>query len=85
MAEKKIISYRIVNDDINVSLRTFELLISGLYPEELYQASTAELIASSPQLVTAAKSKSLVPRVAAVAAVSVLAGAAYLLMRKLRN
>ena len=49
LEKKQIINYRIVNDDLSVSLRIFELLISGLYSEELYQTKTAELIASVPQ------------------------------------
>ena len=35
MSETHIINYRVVNDDLKVSKRTFELLITGLYVEEL--------------------------------------------------
>ena len=71
-----------MNDSLPVSLRIFELLISGLYPEELYQAKTADLITSVPLV------EKPVPRASMMTRVAVLAfftGAAYLLMRKCKT
>ena len=50
MSKTSPISYRVVNSDIKVSLRTFELLLQGLYAEELFGKDTAELIASTPRI-----------------------------------
>ena len=42
--------YRVINDDLEVSKRTMDLLVTGLYVEELLGGNTAELIAATPRL-----------------------------------
>ena len=68
VAEKSIFNYHIVNDELAVSQRIAELLISGLYPEELFEANTEKLIEETPVFIEP-KGSSLLRKVAIFAVV----------------
>ena len=62
-----------VNDKIDVSKRIIELLIQGLYVEEILGESTAELADSTPRIKEAPSNAGL--KIKAAAAAIILVGA----------
>ena len=77
---KNIFSYRVVNHDLEVAKRTFDLVITGLYPEEILNQNTSELIASTPKL---NEPPARFGKLVALAAVTgVITVAAYLYLKK---
>jgi len=78
---KNIFNYRIVNDKLDVSKSVLNLLVQGLYAEELTGKNTDELIASVPLPVKPA-SGGVFKYVAAVTILGMVAGGAYMLMKK---
>lgn len=74
-----------INDKLDVSKRIIELLISGLYVEELLGESTANLADSTPRIKEAPSNTGLKIKVAAAAIVvvgAIGAGVYALLKRK---
>ena len=79
---KNIFSYRVVNHDLEVAKRTFDLVITGLYPEEILNQNTSELIASTPRLNEPASRFGKLFTLAAVTGVVAVAAFLYLKKRK---
>ena len=48
--DKKTFTYRVINDNLEVSKRTLDFLMQGLYAEELTGKDTNQLIAETPNL-----------------------------------
>ena len=79
----RIFNYRVVNDNLEVAKCTFDLLITGLYPEELLNQNTDELIASTPKLNEPVSRVGLKGTIFALSMmVGVFAAAAYIYQQK---
>ena len=74
--------YRVINDNLEVSKRTFDLLVSGLYPEELLGQSTADLIMETPVLIKVEEGAGKLKIAAAVTIVVAMAAAAFFFLKK---
>mmetsp|Transcript_11873 Transcript_11873/g.15114 ORF Transcript_11873/g.15114 Transcript_11873/m.15114 type:complete len:84 (-) Transcript_11873:19-270(-) len=81
---KDVFAYRIVNDSLEVSKRVADLLISGLYTEELLEQSTDTLIAETPLIQKAGPGIGQKFKIAAAATVvaGVVGIAAIFMMRR---
>mmetsp|Transcript_21795 Transcript_21795/g.29208 ORF Transcript_21795/g.29208 Transcript_21795/m.29208 type:complete len:84 (+) Transcript_21795:239-490(+) len=81
---KDVFAYRIVNDSLEVSKRVADLLISGLYTEELLEQSTDTLIAETPLIQKAGPGIGQKLKIAAAATVvaGVVGIAAIFMMRR---
>ena len=81
ISRKETFLYRIINDKLEVSKVTFELVMSGLYAEELLGEDTQALIASTP-VIKPVGGLSTLGKVACLALVGVVAAGAYMLVKK---
>ena len=77
---KNTFTYRVVNDKVEVSKRTVELLLTGLYAEELTGKKTQELIAETP-LIKQAPGTSVFKMVAVTAALGAMAAGAFMFFK----
>ena len=79
LAEKKTFTYRVINDNLEVSKRTLDFLVQGLYAEELTGKDTNQLIAETPELTMPKKSYFLLK---AVAFLGIVSAGAYMYYKK---
>ena len=79
-SEKNTFTYRVVNDKVEISKRTVELLLTGLYAEELSGKKTADLIADTP-VIKEAPGNSIFKMVVVTAAVGAVAAGAFMFFK----